>query len=328
MQGPVWITEREVVSLLSLGEAIDPLARGVALEARGHARNMPKTVAAWGKGHNLHAIGAVMDGFGLVGTKTWAHTAGGACPLLILFDTETGALRAVIEAFALGQMRTAAVSGVATRALAADDADELAVIGSGKQALPQVAAVHAVRPLRRLRVYSPRAESRERFAAEAARQFGFEVTIAASVEAAVADAPVVTLVTRATEAFLSADMLARGTHVNAVGAITPERQEFAPDVFLRTRAVVVDSIDSVQRLSREFMDHFGRGPGDWSEVRPLASVIAGDSMNGGLGDLTLFKAMGMGISDLALGAEILERARASGAGRPVEAPQKVRPRLV
>lgn len=323
----VWISERDVVDLLDLREAIGALGKGVALEAQGRAQNMRKTMASW-DGHTLHAVGAVMEGFGLVGTKTWAHTAGGACPLLVLFDSETGELQAVVEAFALGQMRTAGISGLATGYLAPEQADELAIVGTGKQALPQVAAVHAVRPLRRLRVFSPSESSRERFTEQARSQFPFEVVVTGSVEDCVRDTPLVTLVTRATEPFLTGSMLARGAHVNAVGAIAPDREEFSQDLFERVRLVVVDTLDSVQRLNREFMQHFGAAEGDWSQVSTLSAVINGTQASELGGDITLFKAMGMGISDLSLGAEVLQRARDRGRGRSVPQPEKIRPRLI
>ena len=105
-----WITEAEVLERLTLAGAISAVEQALAREAAGTAKTMLKTHVAWGEGHTLHAIGGV-DG-DLVGTKTWAHTAGGANPLLILWDSETGERRAVIEAFALGQLRTAAMSGV------------------------------------------------------------------------------------------------------------------------------------------------------------------------------------------------------------------------
>lgn len=158
MVEPIWISEKSVVELMNLPEAIETLEQGLALEANGEARNMMKTHVAWGN-NNLHAIGAAYPGAGIIGTKTWAHTLGGACPLLILFDAETGQLKAIIEAFALGQMRTGGISGVATKWLADEKADVLALIGTGKQALAQLAAVHAVRPLKQVRVFSPRAES-------------------------------------------------------------------------------------------------------------------------------------------------------------------------
>lgn len=324
---PIWISEGEVVELLSLAEAIGALERGLRLEAEGAAQNMAKTQALWGGGHTLHALGAVVPGASLVGTKTWAHTGGGATPLLLLWDSERGRLRAVIEAFALGQMRTGAMTGVATKWMATEGADTLAIIGTGKQAITQVAAVHAARPLKQLMVYSPRAESRAAFVDRVRSSFDFAVEGCASVAAATEGAPIVTLVTRAREAVLGAEHLAKDAHLNAVGAISPERGEFRQDVFGRVGAVAVDTLDSVKRLSREFMEYYENGPGDWAEVKPISALIASGFARDAATDVTLFKAMGMGISDLALGAEILERAAAKGAGRAFPHPRKAAPRL-
>jgi alanine dehydrogenase len=326
MDQPIWISEAEVVASMHLGEAVGALEQGLLMEARGDAQNMIKTHVAWGH-NNLHAIGASFAGAGLVGTKTWAHTGGGTCPLLILFDAENGMLKAVIEAFALGQMRTAGISGVATNWLARPDADEMAIIGSGKQALAQVAAVAAVRQLKRLRVYSPRSDSRVAFADKVRAEFGFEVVVAGSVEQATDGADIVTLVTRATEPFIAAGMLAAGAHLNAVGAITSEREEFTQDVFARSSQLVVDSLPSVQKLSKEFTTQFGYGADAWRDVMPLSALLASGQRRRANADLTVFKAMGMGISDLSLGAEVYQRAVAQGLGRPMPLPGKVKPRF-
>ncbi len=322
---PLWITEAEVVAALHLGEAIDALERCLLLEAGGQACSMAKTHATWGEGRTLHAIGAVIEGAGVAGTKSWAHTGGGATPLLLLWGTASGQLLAVIEAFALGQMRTGGIAGVATRWLASETADELAIIGTGKQAVTQVAAVAAVRPLRCIRVFSPTAEHRRAFVAKLGKLLP-EVAVreTASVEAAVDGAPIVTLVTRARQPFMSVGMLGRGTHLNAVGAITPEREEFNQDIFDRVDAIAVDSVASVQALSSEFRRRFSD---DWSSVRPLAAFVASATHRPGAADLTLFKAMGMGLSDLALGIEILARVRRAGGGRTLPHPQRVAPRL-
>ncbi|HEY4264355.1 MAG TPA: ornithine cyclodeaminase family protein [Micropepsaceae bacterium] len=327
MTDPLWITEADVVAALSLPEAIPALEAGLRLEAAGTARNMEKTHQIWGGHHTLHAIGAVVEGAHIVGTKTWAHTAGGATPLVTLWNSDTGKLEAIIEAFALGQMRTGGISGVATARMAREDADELAIVGTGKQALPQVMAVAAVRPLKRIRVFSPTPENRCAFMARLETLLPAARLIeATSVEAAVKDAPIVTLVTRAREPVLTAAMIAPGTHLNAVGAITPEREEFTQDVFGRVGAIAVDMVESVKSLSAEFVTRFGAG--DWSAVRPLSELVAVNATRPKNADITLFKAMGMGLSDLALGIEILKRVRASGGGRPIPSPKPAQPRLV
>ena len=326
MTEPLWITERDVVDALSLPEAIPALEAGLALEAAGTARNMEKTHQIWGGHHTLHAIGAVVEGAHVVGTKTWAHTAGGATPLVTLWNSDTGKLEAIIEAFALGQMRTGGISGVATARMARADADDLAIVGTGKQAITQVVAVAAVRPLKRIRVFSPTAENRRAFIARLEKLFPASALVeAASVEEAVKDAPIVTLVTRARTPILTAAMIAPGTHLNAVGAITPEREEFTQDVFDRVGAIAVDMVESVKGLSAEFRKRFGEG--DWSQVRPLSELVAAKAERPKGADVTLFKAMGMGLSDLALGIEILKRVRAKGGGRPIPHPKPAQPRL-
>lgn len=318
----IWITEADVVRLMDLKEAIGALEVALREEARGEAQNMTKTLLQYGK-NNLHAIGAKLGT--LVGTKTWTHTQGGTCPLLLLWSAEDGSLVAVIEAFALGNLRTGGISGVAADWMARKDARVMALAGTGKQALAQVGTMLAVRPIERLQVYSLRAESREEFAKKTRAEFGIDVAACASAAEACRGAQIVTLVTRATQPFVKADMLERGTHLNAVGAIAPDREEFAQDVFGRATLVAADNLPGVQQLSREFMTRFtSRG---WDEVLPLSKLIAQGRKRSDSDDLSIFKAMGMGISDLALGAELVRRARDQGAGRTLPQPKKAKPRF-
>ncbi len=318
----IWITEAEVVQLLDLKEAIVALEAALREEARGEAHNMTKTLLQYGK-NNLHAIGGKLGN--LVGTKTWTHTQGGTCPLLLLWSAEDGSLVAVIEAFALGNLRTGGISGVASDWMARQDAKVMAIVGTGKQALAQLGAMLAVRPIERLQIYSPRAESRQAFAGKARGEFGVETASCASVSEACRGAQIVTLVTRAARPFLTAAMLEQGAHLNAVGAIAPDREEFAQDVFARATLVAVDNLPGVQQLSREFMTRYASS--GWEEVMPLSGLIASGRRRSGADDVSLFKAMGMGISDLALGVELLKRAREHGAGRAIPQPKKAKPRL-
>ncbi len=323
---PLWISESDVVSMMDIGGAIGALERGLVAEAEGSAQNMIKTHVEW-DGSTLHAIGAVFPRMGVCGTKTWCHTAGGATPLLILFDSDNGSLRAIIEAFALGQMRTAAASGVATRWLASADADEFAMIGTGKQAITQVAAVLAVRPIHRIRVFSRDETRRNQFVTRLKSEFQVEITASDSIRDAVKDASIITVATRATDPIVTADMLESGAHINSVGAIVPTRAEISQDVLARSTRIVTDSVPQAQKLSREMIEFFGKDSSSWSAVQPLATVVANGSSRAASDDLTLFKALGVGISDLSLGIELYRKAIASGLGHPFPAPQRVSPRL-
>ena len=322
----LWISEADVTSLLDMGTAMAALEQGLQLEARGEATNMTKTHVAW-PGGNLHAIGASFTGAGMVGTKTWAYTPRGSTPLLILFDCASGALLAVIEAFALGQLRTASASGVATRRLARPEARTFAIIGTGEQALPQAAAIAAVRPIDAVRVFGRDPERRAAFVRRLEEELGVSASGADSVASAVDGADVITLVTRATDPFLRAAMVARGAHVNAVGAITPERAEFEPGILDRCQPIVVDSVDQTKRLSREFIAYFEQGRKTWSMVTPLSALVAGSQERPQESDLTMFKAMGMGVSDLALGIRCYREAAKQGLGRSIPHPQRARIRL-
>lgn len=322
----LWLTEQDVVSLVTLEDAIDALEAGLRALGTGGGFNVPKALAAWGAGSSLHSLGSALPQLGYAGYKNWVNTKHGATALFVMFDSDDGRLVAVIEAFALGQLRTAAMTGVGTKWLAPGGAADMALIGSGSQALAQVAAVNAVRPLQRLRVYSPDAERRRAFVGRVRDSFDFAVVEAASVASAVDGAALVTLVTRAREPFLDAGMLAPGSHLNAVGAILPDNAEFAQNVFERAGIVAVDDLANVQKASREFRERYLQSDRSWSEVRPIADIIAGDKPRpAAKGEISLFKAMGTGIADLSVAVMALERARARGLGCAIAHPVRAVP---
>ena len=319
--GPArWIGEDDVVSLVSLREVIAAVRAAYQRAAAGEIVAMPKTYASW-NGGTLHAIGAVATSTGLAVSKTWAHTGGGATPLLAAWDTATGRLHAVIQAFALGQLRTSAISGAATSILAAERCERLAVIGSGKQAEGQIAAVAAVRDVGSIAVYSPTAEHRVAFAARMAERSGIETRPAGSVAEAVDQADVVVTVTRATEPFIGSSMLANRVHINAVGAITPERAELEPAVVARARRIVADDVAAARQLAPRELSA-ANAP---HVVSLGAALIANDRLDGH--GITIFKALGSGISDLAVAELVIERASAANVGRALHVSAKSQPKM-
>lgn len=321
----IWLTEQDVVSLVSLNEAMDALVRGLKLDGEGKAQNLQKALGTWGDGSSMHALGSVFNDAGYCGFKTWVNTKRGANAVFILFDSNDGSILAIIEAGALGQLRTAGISGVATRYMARDDADDMALVGTGRQAMMQVAAVAAARPLRRLRVFSRSLESCRSFVTKARQQFAFDVQVSDTLEKAADGADIVTLVTRAEEPFFDGTLLARGSHLNAVGAILRQRAEFFPDVFERASLLVCDYLPNLKAASREFIEYFEEGPGSWDEVIPLSRIVAEGQRRPADADITVFKAMGMGISDLSVAMTVFERARERGIGREIEAPRHATP---
>jgi alanine dehydrogenase len=311
--GGLWITEAHVARGVTLCESIEAVRAVLRALDAGEAVPMRKAVLPIAGGGSLHCVGGDLTSRGVTGVKSWCYTPGGAQPLVTLFG-RTGQVLAVVEAFALGQLRTAATSALATERLARPDAQVLAMVGTGRQALAQVAAVCHVRPIRLVRVFSRDPAHRDALAERVEARLEVRCEPAPSVESATGDADVITLATRASEPFLRPEMVARGAHVNAIGAVTPERREFAPELLERCTVVTADSVEQARDLSWELQQHYGDGDRDddaWSTVVPLSTLVGRDEVRPADADVTLLKALGLGLSDLALGLLAYERTASS-----------------
>ena len=240
-----------------------------------------------------------------------AHQGG-----VMLFDGETGELRALIDASAVTSIRTAAVSAVATRALARTNSRVLAILGSGVQARAHLEAMAAVEPFDEARVWSRTAEHAQAFAAEA--QTSFPVEAVDGAEAAVRGADVVVTVTSSRDPIVELDWLAPGAHVNAVGSSIPAARELDAAT-IAAAALFVDSRESIVNESGEYLravEEEGIGP---DHIRAeLGEVLAGSSAGRGSDDeLTVFDSVGLAAEDLAAAEFLYRRAQSEGAGAVV-----------
>jgi ornithine cyclodeaminase/alanine dehydrogenase-like protein (mu-crystallin family) len=240
-----------------------------------------------------------------------AHQGG-----VMLFDGETGELRALIDASAVTSIRTAAVSAVATRALARPESTVLAILGSGVQARAHLKAMAKVLSFEQARVWSRTAEHAQAFAAEAEAPFPVEAVD--SAEAAVRGADVVVTVTSAREPIVERGWLAPGTHVNAVGSSIPTAREL-DSATIAAAALFVDRRESTVNESGEYLravEEEGIGP---DHIRAeLGEVLVG-SNDGRRSDeeLTVFVSLGLAVEDLAAAEYLHRRARSEGVGAVV-----------
>ena len=310
----VYLTEADVAELVTIEDAMAALEEVLPQEPSGDAVNVAKTLSNWEPSSSAHAVGAYSRKEKLVLFKTWVNTPRGATAAVTMFSYDDGSLAAVMEATTLGALRTAGISGLATKWLSDGDADELAVLGTGRQALAQVAAIAAVRPLARVRMFSPNAERRRAFVARASDTVGCEIQECANVDECLADAPIVSLLTRAREPIVSLAQLSEGAHINALGAVLPANAELEADVLRAAELVVVDSVTNVRLTSREFHEGYGEDPKRWAAVRSLGELVASGKGRQGNERLTLFKSAGMGLSDLAVAVRAYRAARDRGAG--------------
>jgi ornithine cyclodeaminase len=238
---------------------------------------------------------------------------------VLLFETEHGRLLAVLDASSITAIRTAAVSGVATRALARPEASALALLGSGAQASTHLDAIALVRPLRRVRVWSRDPAHVARFVEAARTRHRLDIEAAGNAREAVADADVVCTVTASREPVLEGGWLRPGTHVNAVGASIRTARELDSAAVAGAR-VFVDRRASAANEAGDLIIPRAEGAiGDDHVQGELGEVLVGRV--GGrrsATEITVFKSLGLAVEDVASAHHIHARARETGAGTWVE----------
>ncbi|MER5466267.1 ornithine cyclodeaminase family protein [Streptomyces sp. NPDC002668] len=234
--------------------------------------------------------------------------------MVSVFDPETGELSAILDGSAVTAIRTAAASAVATRALAREDASDLAILGSGTQARTHLEAIRLVRDVHRVRVWSRTPERAKDFRDWADAQ-GVAVEVAGTPEEAVRGADLVCTTTAARVPVILPGRLCPGTHVNAVGASVRGARELAPAEVARC-AVYVDSRESALNESSDICDPIDEGLITEKDIRgEIGEVLLGTAAGRTAPEeITLFKSLGLAVEDVASGFSIAARARKGGIG--------------
>ena len=305
----LYLDEADVAALLDAEVAIYAIEACEHRLAAGEIDVMPRERLPLVDGQ-LALMAASDHGLGLTGHKSYAATPAGARFLVVLFAEGSGELVAIIEADRLGQLRTGAASAVAAQALARASTSSLGVIGCGKQARAQVECIRAALPrIEKVTAYCRSRERLEAFCAETG-------AIAADDHASAARADVVVTATTARDPVLRGDWLREGTLVCAIGANQPDRRELDNGVLERASFVCCDLRVQAERESGDLIEPAAAGVLDWLEVHELHEVVAGEvTGRHDPTDIVLFKSNGIAAWDVAVGAAVVERARAAGRGR-------------
>lgn len=313
----LYLTEEEVDGLLTMPDALKAVEEALGALGRGEAVNRPRQRVRLPKAM-LHVMAAGWPARGYYGFKDYSTTKGQSRFWFHLFDGESGNVVAIMQANRLGQRRTGAASGVATKHLARKDASIVGLVGTGWQAESQLEAVCAVRPVREIRCFGRDAERREEFTSRMAARLKVDVRAAASAEKAVRDADIVIAATTAREPVIRGEWLAPGVHVNAIGANRSQARELDDEVIRKSELIVTDSVEQAQMESGDLAEPVAHGLLSWDRVHELGDVVAGKIAGRARdGQATLFKSLGIAIEDVAVGSLVYERARAKGIGREV-----------
>lgn len=311
---PLFLSEADVAALVGVKDAIAAL-EGCFGAPEADVETLPRQRAAV-PGGVFNLMGAVYRSHGVFGLKAYLGRTTGGPYHVLLYSSAEARLLAVIEADLMSQMRTGAASGLATRLMARPDASVLAVIGTGKQAFWQAAAVAAVRALREIRVFGRDSERRDAFARRVEDQLGVETVSAASAEACVRGADIAVTITKSHEPVCLSDWVADGAHVNAAGANAADRREVDAALVHRATLLATDDLPQARVEAAEFRDLIGRGELDWSQVQSLAELLRKPPSRPAAG-VSLFKSLGVAIEDVAFAEVVHARALAAGRGRTI-----------
>lgn len=315
----IYLDENDVTELLTMEDALQAVEEALRLQARGDAANEPRRRVR-AAGATLHVMSGAVANFagyaGLLGLKSYTVTRQGARFFFSLFDAESGRLLALIEADKLGQMRTGAASGVATRHLARSGASTVGIYGAGWQARSQLEAVSKVRGIGRVLVHSRDSGRREKFCREMAELTGISDIRPASGPEEAAQSDILITITSSREPVLLGEWIRPGTHINAAGGNSILRRELDDEALAKSSLLAVDSIDQARIEAGELVGAVERGLLRWERVRELKYIVNGD-MPGRTGDeqITLFKSLGIAIEDLTTAAVVYRKALEGKRGR-------------
>ena len=241
---------------------------------------------------------------------------------VMLFEADHGRLLAVLDATTVTAIRTAAVSGLATRVLAREDADHVAILGAGTQGHEHLEAMAVVRPLlRRATIWSRTRAHAESLADVARERYDLEARAVTTAEEAVRGASIVCATTASPTPVIEGDWLAPGTHVNAVGACLPTTRELDTRAVVRSR-LYVDRRESALAEPGDIIEPLRTGAITADHiVAELGALVLGERETLGRQndqEITLFKSLGLAIEDVAAAHHVYERALARGTGTPIE----------
>ncbi len=329
------LSNHEIRGLLDIGDYIDAVEAGYREYGKGAGAAFPRK-NLWIKGEKSDTYGGHLPGGskasfkfkagllpGLSGAGLNAYTAGlpaGVETFMFLYDTDTGALAAIMEVMYLSWLKTAAVSALATRYLAPPDSSVLALFGSGRHARSQLYGLTRVADIQRVQVYSRNADNRAAFCERMSAELELEVIAADSRKAALRDADIVTAITTSPEpVFDCEDLPVKPLHINGLGAHYPWAREIDTQTVAKSR-VFVDVLKQGLRENGEIVMPIEEGAIDERHVAGDLGALAAGAVPARLPESqwTLFLSGGTGVDDIAIATALYKRARERGVGSVFE----------
>lgn len=285
---------REGLSALENGSAMQPL-RSVNKLPHGNLFGFMPAYLGDGDYFGAKVITAFHDN---IGTEYPSHMG-----YVMIFEAVHGSFVGMADCGVITEIRTGAVSGVATDLLAVKNAKKLALIGAGAQARSHLAAMLEVRPgLSEVAVYDIRTEAAEKFAAESEEKYHIPVHVCADVQTAVQDADIICTLTPSKDPYLKREWIKKGAHINAVGTFTPVTREVTSELVAASK-LYADQIEAMEKEAGEYLIPLSEGLITREHIRGSIGGLLTGKAEGRTSDedITLFDALGLAVEDVICG---------------------------
>ena len=312
---PLFLNDADVKALMSMSDCVDVMEDAFNQAGDGKVWNRPRSRIRMPRGFH-HLMAAYLAGSEVFGLKTYTSFRSGTRFTTMLYDSNNGDLLAMVQGPRIGQLRTGAVTGVATKHMSRANSSTVGIIGAGFQSRGQIEGVCAVRDIASAKIFDVSEENAQKMADEMGDSLGVQTSVAGSAEEAVTDVDIIITMTTARTPVLLGDWLKEGQHINAAGSNHWIRQEVDDNVIRKADRIVADSIEDAQIESGDLLFPIERGRVMWSAIRELSDVVCGH-ITGRESDqeITLFESQGVAITDVAAANFVYRKAIDAGMGQ-------------
>lgn len=320
------ISEDDVKNILTMDDALQAVEEALCEKGSNRVQMPPKTYIFFKKYEgDFRTMPSYLEGPDIAGVKVVnvhpnnpkTYHIPSIMATILLISPKTGAIFAILGGTTITAMRTGAISGLATKYLARKESTALALVGAGTQARTQLSAISKILNLRTVRVYDKNDEAMKRFIEEAEERYPFTITPSNSIEDCVTDADVISTTTPVTAPIINDAWISPGTHINAIGADAPGKEELNPEI-LKRATIVVDDLEQAAH-SGEINVPLSTGAITMKDIHgELCEIVVGKKTGRtSKEEITVFDSTGLSLLDIATAWMVYKRVQEKNLGSSI-----------
>ena len=315
----LYLTETEIKKIINMELALNSVEEAFQLIALGDAVTKPRERLPVGSS-SLNYMSAGIDKQNLTGLKVYVPSKNGTKFYFHIMNSLNGEMIAIMEANALGQFRTGAASGVASKYLAKKDSKKVLLIGTGYQAYTQALALDRVFELDEIYVYSRAEENRMNFINNYSSAMKSKLTPVEDIQSNVDNIDIISVITNSKTPVINSEIIESGVHINAAGSNHSLRRELDTKTILKADKIFVDDIDQAKMECGDLIYPESLGLIQWRNIINFSDVLKSpERFKRNHEDITIFESQGLALWDLVTAINVCEIAKSKGIGEKINA---------